>query len=866
MAKRVYLFNEGSKEDRDLLGGKGANLCEMTNLGLPVPFGFIITTSTCREFFQAGNRLPNLLEQEYRVALDLIEKKMGTRFGDPDNPLLFSVRSGAPVSMPGMMNTILNLGMNDEITEGLARKTSNPRFAYDSYRRFIQMFADVVLDIDGRLFEGEITRYKDAHSKPLDTDMTAEDWQAVIETFKSMADFPQDPFEQLKLAVQAVFLSWHTPRAIVYREMNNIPESLGTAVNVQAMVFGNYGEDSGSGVAFTRNPSTGENEFFGEFLFNAAGEDVVAGVRTPEPVEALRKRLTGVYDELYETQDLLEKHYRDMQDIEFTVQEGRFYMLQTRSGKRTGRASIKIAVDMVDEQLITRKEALLRVSPEHVEAFLHPMVDPDSKENIIATGLPASPGGATGRVVFSADEAVETAKDGTQVILVRRETTPEDIHGMKVAEGILTELGGMTSHAAVVARGMGVCAITGCGSLTIDYDAGTATTREGVTVSRGDIITLDGNSAEVMLGDIPKTEARDSDDFQLLLNWADRYRRLKVRANAETPEDAKKARELGAEGVGLCRTEHMFFEESRVALMRGMILADDAEERQTYLDSILEFHQADMLSLFQIMDGLPVTIRLLDPPLHEFLPHLGADVEHLAEQIGKSASSIAEAVDHLREVNPMLGLRGCRLSIVMPEVTEMQVNAIIGAAAQAIEMGLNPAPEIMIPLVINVREVRLISEIIDRGVHAALKDRSVSVRYKIGTMMETPRACLGADRLAPAVEFMSFGTNDLTQMTYGFSRDDSGKFVPQYLDKKIIESDPFVSLDQRAVGRLMELAVKESRARKSGIKYGICGEHGGDPRSIQFCHDLGLDYVSCSPYRIPVARIAAAQAAVRDSI
>lgn len=866
MAKRVYLFSEGNKDDKDLLGGKGANLCEMTNLGLPVPFGFVITTSTCREFFQAGNRIPNLLEQEYRVALDLVEKKMGKRFGDPENPLLFSVRSGAPVSMPGMMNTILNLGLNDEIVEGLAQKTGNPRFAYDSYRRFIQMFADVVLDAEGEKFEHEISAYKAKHGKTLDTEMTAEDWQSIIETFKTMADFPQDPFDQLKMAVEAVFLSWHTPRAIVYREMNNIPESLGTGVNVQAMVFGNYGEDSGSGVAFTRNPSTGANEFFGEFLFNAAGEDVVSGVRTPESLSALQERLPAVYDELFTTQALLEKHYRDMQDIEFTIQEGRFYMLQTRSGKRTGRASIKIAVDMVSEDLITRSEALMRVSPEHVEAFLHPMVDPTAKKDLVASGMPASPGGATGHVVFSADEAVETSKDGTRVILVRRETTPEDIHGMRVAEGILTELGGMTSHAAVVARGMGVCAITGCGALTIDYPNGTATTRDGVVISRGDLITLDGNSGDVMLGDIPKIEASDSDDFQTLLTWADRYRRLKVRANAETPEDAAKALELGAEGIGLCRTEHMFFEESRVALIRGMILADDATERKIYLDQILKFHQADMLSLFEIMDGLPVTIRLLDPPLHEFLPHLGEDIDHLAEQIGKNASDIREATLRLSEVNPMLGLRGCRLSVVMPEITEMQVNAIIGAAAEAMEKGMSPTPEIMIPLVINVREVRLISEIIDRGVHAAMKGKAVSVRYKIGTMMETPRACLGADRLASDVEFMSFGTNDLTQMTYGFSRDDAGKFIPEYLTKKLIETDPFVSLDQRAVGRLMSLAVTESRRRKPGLKYGICGEHGGDPRSIQFCHDLGLDYVSCSPYRIPIARIAAAQAAVRDNM
>ncbi|MCB1679753.1 MAG: pyruvate, phosphate dikinase [Halioglobus sp.] len=862
MAKRVYLFNEGSKDDRELLGGKGANLCEMTAMGLPVPFGFVITTTTCREFFQAGNKLPPLLEQEYRVALDLVEKKMGARFGDPDNPLLFSVRSGAPVSMPGMMNTILNLGLNDEIARGLARKTDNPRFAYDSYRRFIQMFADVVMGVDGEKFEHEIDAYKAARNKTLDVEMTAEDWQHIIGIYKTLVDFPEDPFVQLRMAVEAVFLSWHTPRAIVYREMNNIPDSLGTAVNVQAMVFGNFGEDSGSGVAFTRNPSTGEHHFFGEFLFNAAGEDVVAGIRTPLPVAALKERQPEVYDELYKTQALLEKHYRDMQDLEFTVQEGRFYMLQTRSGKRTGRASVKIAVDMVREGLITESEALMRVSPEHVEAFLHPMVDPQAKTDIVARGLPASPGGATGKVVFSAEEAVEVAAQGHSVILVRRETTPEDIHGMKVAAGILTELGGMTSHAAVVARGMGVCAITGCGALTINYAQGTAKTDDGVVIQRGDIITLDGTSGDVMLGDIPKTEASSSDDFQTLLSWADQHRRLKVRANAETPEDAAKARELGAEGIGLCRTEHMFFDAQRIDIMRAMILSETLRERQQYLEQLQVFQRDDMLALFKVMDGLPVTIRLLDPPLHEFLPHGEDEIAALAERIGKPAQKIREITESLQEVNPMLGFRGCRLSVVHPEITEMQVKAIISAAVDATEQGYKPFPEIMVPLVVNVREVRLVNQIIDRGIHAVLKEKTVSVPYKIGTMMETPRAALGADRLADEVEFMSFGTNDLTQMTYGFSRDDAGRFIPRYLERKLIEHDPFVSLDRRAVGRLLEMAVSESRARKKGIKYGVCGEHGGDPRSIRFFHDLGLDYVSCSPFRVPIARIAAAQANV----
>lgn len=866
MTKRVYLFNEGSKDDRNLLGGKGANLCEMTNLGLPVPFGFVITTPTCWEFFEAGNKLPDQLEQEYRVALDLVEQKMGAKFGDPENPLLFSVRSGAAVSMPGMMNTILNLGLNDEIAEGLARKTNNPRFAYDSYRRFIQMFGDVVLGVDGEKFEHEIESYKKAKGKVHDVEMAAEDWQTIIATFKQIVDFPQDPFEQLKLAIEAVFLSWHTPRAHVYREMNNIPETLGTAVNVQAMVFGNFGDDSGSGVAFTRNPSTGEKTFFGEFLFNAAGEDVVAGIRTPESIEALQAKLPEVYRELYDTQALLEKHYRDMQDIEFTVQEGRFYMLQTRSGKRTGRASIKIAVEMVHEGLITEKEALLRVSPEHVESFLHPMIDPAAKTDSIATGLPASPGGATGKVVFSADDAVEAAKGGDKVVLVRRETTPEDIHGMKVAEGILTELGGMTSHAAVVARGMGVCAITGCSSLSIDYNAGTVTSSDGVVINRGDVITLDGSTGEVMLGDIAKVEASSSDDFQTLLSWADKYRRLKVRANAETPEDAAKARELGAEGIGLCRTEHMFFASDRIDIMRAMVLSESVEERKKYLSQLLEFQQSDMLALFREMAGLPVTIRLLDPPLHEFLPHLGEDLSGLSNRIGKSVEQIQTIAEHMSEINPMLGFRGCRLSVVFPEITEMQIDAIFSAAVQATEAGYKPCPEIMIPLVVNVREIRLVTEIIDSRIRKLMSKHAVSIPYKIGTMMETPRACLGAERLAPSVEFMSFGTNDLTQMTYGFSRDDAGTFIPRYLEKKLIENDPFISLDKRAVARLMEMAMKESKEAKSGIKYGICGEHGGDPKSIQICHDLGLDYVSCSPFRVPVARIAAAQAKVKGEL
>ena len=866
MAKRVYLFGEGNKDDRDLLGGKGANLCEMTLLGLPVPFGFIITTRTCREFFESGNRILRGLEREYRMALALVEERMGAGFGDPEKPLLVSVRSGAPVSMPGMMNTILNLGMNDEIAEGLARKTGNRRFAFDCYRRFIQMFAEVVLGADAAMLERQIEEYKAAANKTLDTDMSDVDWQRVIDIFKQLVEFPEDPYTQLKLAIEAVFLSWHTPRARVYREMNNIPESLGTAVNVQAMVFGNYGEDSGSGVAFTRNPSTGEKTFFGEVLFNAAGEDVVAGIRTPQPLDALKEQLPDTYRDLDRIQAMLERHYRDMQDLEFTIQEGRLYMLQTRSGKRTGRASVKIAVDMVNEGLISQSEALLRVTPEHVESFLHPMIDPAAEKQIVATGLPASPGGATGKVVFSADEAVRVATAGDPVILVRRETTPEDIHGMRIAQGILTGLGGMTSHAAVVARGMGVCAITGCGELSVDADKGCAVTSSGVRIERGHTITLDGTSGEVMLGDVPKIEASGSEDFQTLLSWADRHRRLRVRANAETPEDAAKARELGAEGIGLCRTEHMFFEADRIDVMRAMILSENQPERVGFLDQLYGFQYRDMKQLFEVMDGLPVTIRLLDPPLHEFLPHDGQGMAALSERIGKSVETIREITRGLMEVNPMLGFRGCRLSVIFPEITGMQVKAIISAAADAHDEGISARPEIMIPLVINVREVRLITEIIERSVHEVMQKRKVSVPYRIGTMMETPRACLTAQRLAPEVEFMSFGTNDLTQMTYGFSRDDAGRFIPEYLDKNLIADDPFVSLDTRAVGSLMKMAIERSKEVKQGIKYGICGEHGGNPASVHFCHEIGLDYVSCSPYRVPVARIAAAQAALTTKL
>ena len=861
MAKRVYLFNEGDKEDRALLGGKGANLCEMTRLGLPVPFGFIITTSTCQEFFETGNRLPGALEDEYRAALEIVEHRMQAGFGNSDNPLLLSVRSGAPVSMPGMMNTVLYLGFNDDVAQGLARKTGKPRFAYDSYRRFIQMFANVVLGVGGEKFEKVIEDYKRSRDKKNDTDLSAEDWQAVVATFKQMVRIPVDPYEQLREAVKSVFLSWNTARARVYREINDISDNLGTAVTVQSMVFGNDGDHSGSGVAFTRNPSTGEATFFGEMLFNAAGEDVVSGIRTPRPLSDMQVRMPDVYAELHDVQRLLESHYRDMQDIEFTVQENRLYILQTRSGKRTGRAAIKIAVDMVKEGVITETEALLRIEPDHVESFLHPMIDPDVERHVIASGLAASPGSSTGKAVFSADEAVDLAERGEKSILIRRETTPEDIHGMRVTEGILTELGGMTSHAAVVARGMGVCAVTGCGEIRVDAAAGTATGK-GVIIRRGDVITLDGTNGDVILGRVPTVVASADNDFQTLLSWADKYRKLKVRANAETPEEAQKAKDMGAEGIGLCRTEHMFFATERIGVMRAMILSDSATERKKHLDRLHQFQFEDICSLFTIMDGHPVNIRLLDPPLHEFLPHDRAGVAELASHLGKREKEVMEKVRQLKEVNPMLGFRGCRLSVVYPEITEMQVKAILSAAAAVISDGVDAKPEIMIPLVINVREVRLVTEIIEKVAHELSRKKRFSVPYKVGTMMETPRACLGAGRIAPEVEFMSFGTNDLTQMTYGFSRDDAGRFIPEYLDQKMIVADPFVSLDTRAVGKLLSQAITDSGKANARIKYGICGEHGGDPESIGFCHSIGLDYVSCSPFRVPVARLAAAKAAV----
>jgi len=706
MSKRVHLFTEGGKEDLDKLGGKGANLCEMTSLGLPVPFGFIITTPTCHEFFELGKKLPADLHGEYKAALQVVEAKMGCEFGNPLNPLLLSVRSGAPVSMPGMMDTILNLGMNDEVAERLSKKTNNSRFAYDSYRRFIQMYSNVVLGENNEKFEDLLINYKSNKGYSGDLEMSGEDWSYIVQLYKKVTSIPEDPFEQLEQAIQAVFLSWNTPRAIVYREMNHIPDKLGTAVTIQSMVFGNFGETSGSGVAFTRNPATGEKVFFGEILMNAAGEDVVAGTRTPEPLTSLNDTLPAVYAELNQVQNQLEKHYRDMQDLEFTIQEGKLYMLQTRGGKRTGQAAIKIAVDMVEEGLIDKETALLRITAEHINSFLHPMIDPKARKTVLATGLPASPGGVSGKIVFSANEAVELTELGETVILVRRETTPEDIHGMRVAAGILTELGGMTSHAAVVARGMGVCAITGCHNISVNYKEKYLKIQDGRIINHLEVITLDGSSGEVILGDIPKVESSTSDDFQMILEWADQFRTLKVRANAETTDDTIRAKVFGAEGIGLCRTEHMFFDADRIDVMRAMILANDAEDRKGYLEKLYEFQKKDMAELFRIMEGMPVTIRLLDPPLHEFLPRTEEELKALSLRINMDYEQVTQNALLLHEVNPMMGFRGCRLSLVNPEITRMQIQAIINAALEVQDEGIPVFPEIMIPLVVEVEEIK----------------------------------------------------------------------------------------------------------------------------------------------------------------
>jgi pyruvate,orthophosphate dikinase len=854
----VYDFDEPSGGGRELLGGKGVGLAEMTQLGIPVPAGFTVTTDACREYMQNGKTLPSGLEDEIANHLRALEEKTGKRFGDPENPLLVSVRSGAAISMPGMMDTILNLGLNDEAVEGLAAATGNRRFAYDSYRRLIQMYGEVVDGIDAERFEQALRVLKEDHKVQQDVELTAANLEELVREFKKIYEdeigrpFPQDAGEQLNRAVLAVFDSWETPRAQVYRRANRIPDDLGTAVNVVQMVFGNKGPQSGTGVAFTRDPSTGEPGVYGEFLADAQGEDVVAGIRTPEPLEAMKRELGGAFDELLGTMRRLEEHYRDVQDIEFTVEDGRLYLLQTRSAKRTATAALKAAVSMVDEGLITREEAVARIDPGQLDQLLHPMIDPDAKVEVAASGLNASPGAASGMVVLDADTAEERGRSGEDVILVRWETTPDDIHGLIQAKGILTAHGGMTSHAAVVARGMGKPCVAGCEGLTIDLDARTITVG-GQKLSEGDLLTIDGGTGSVIVGTVDLVPPQINEDFETILGWADDLRRLKVRANADTPEDAAKAREFGAQGIGLCRTEHMFMAEDRLPVVREMIMASGEDERRATLEKLLPHQQGDFEGIFEAMAGLPVTIRLLDPPLHEFLPPLEeAKDERMRERIRA-----------LQESNPMLGTRGCRLGLLWPEIYEMQVRAII-LAAQAVEERTGEAPlvEIMHPLVGFAEELHRLRAI----TVATANEESESVEYLVGTMIELPRACIRADEIAEHADFFSFGTNDLTQTALGFSRDDAeGKFLTRYLEDGVLDRNPFETLDQSGVGDLMRIAVERGRGAKEGIKLGICGEHGGEPDSIAFCHGLGLEYVSCSPYRVPLARLAAAQAALKES-
>ena len=887
MGKWVYGFGggvaEGTAKMKNLLGGKGANLAEMCNLGLPVPPGFTITTEVCTHYTANAETYPAELTAEVEAALAKVETTVGARFGEPKNPLLVSVRSGARASMPGMMDTVLNLGLNDETVAGLAKLSGNPRFAYDSYRRFISMYGDVVLGVEHHLFEDILGETKDEKGVTLDTELDADDLKKLVKAYRAKIEeetgkpFPQDPKEQLWGAIRAVFKSWMNQRAIVYRRLHDIPESWGTAVNIQAMVFGNMGDDCATGVAFTRDPSTGERRFYGEFLVNAQGEDVVAGIRTPQQLTiagkqsnlstlpAMEEAMPEVFKQLDAVRGQLEAHYRDMQDIEFTVQRGKLFMLQTRSGKRTAKAALKIAVEMVAEGLIDTKEAVLRINPSSLDQLLHPTLDPKAKRTVLARGLPASPGAASGKVVFSADEAEARAAKGERVLLTRIETSPEDIHGMHAAEGILTTRGGMTSHAAVVARGMGRPCVSGAGELRIDYARKQIMVR-GTMVKEGDILTIDGGTGEVFLGEVPTIQPELSGDFAALMVWADDLRRLRVRANAETPTDARAAREFGAEGIGLCRTEHMFFDADRIVAVREMIMASTLEGRRAALKKILPMQRNDFVELFRIMRGLPVTVRLLDPPLHEFLPHTEAEIEEVAEASGTSAEALRQRALELKESNPMLGHRGCRLGISYPEIYEMQARAIFEAVvAVGKETGETVTPEVMIPLIATKKELDILKALIDRVAAEVGKESGAAVPYLIGTMIELPRAALRAAEIAESAEFFSFGTNDLTQTTYGLSRDDAGSFLKTYQDRGILEHDPFVTLDQEGVGELIQIAVDRGRKVRSGIKLGICGEHGGDPSSIGFCETVGLDYVSCSPYRVPIARLAAAQAAITQS-
>ena len=872
MAKWVYLFKEGKAEMKNLLGGKGANLAEMTNLDLPIPQGFTVTTEACTNYYDSGKKITDEIQGQIFDAIGELEKIQGKTFGDNEDPLLVSVRSGARASMPGMMDTILNLGLNDVAVEGFAKKTGNPRFAYDSYRRFIQMFSDVVMEMSKDFFERILDEIKEAKGAAYDTDLTAEDLQEVIAKYKSIykekmgEDFPQDPKVQLMEAVKAVFRSWDNPRAIVYRRMNDIPGSWGTAVNVQAMVFGNMGDTSGTGVAFTRNPSTGENGIYGEYLINAQGEDVVAGIRTPQPITKLEEDMPAVYKEFMDIAHKLENHYRDMQDMEFTIQEGKLYFLQTRNGKRTAPAALQIACDLVDEGKITQEEAVLRIEAKSLDQLLHPTFDKGALAagEVIGSALPASPGAAAGKVYFTADDAKAAGDRGERVILARLETSPEDIEGMHAAKGILTVRGGMTSHAAVVARGMGTACVSGCGEIKMN-EAGKFFVLGGKTIKEGDYISLDGSTGKIYYGDIKTVEASIGGNFSRIMEWADKYRTMKVRTNADTPADTANAVELGAEGIGLCRTEHMFFDAERIPKIRKMILSDTVEAREAALNELIPYQKGDFKAMYEVLGERPMTIRYLDPPLHEFVPTDAEDIKALAADMGLTPEAVKAKCDELHEFNPMMGHRGCRLAVTYPEIAKMQTRAVMEAAIEVkAEKGFNIVPEIMIPLVGEKKELKFVKDIVVEVAEQVKAEKGSDIQYLIGTMIEIPRAALLADEIAEEADFFSFGTNDLTQMTFGFSRDDAGKFLDSYYQTKIYESDPFARLDQAGVGQLVEMAVEKGREAKADLKLGICGEHGGDPSSVEFCHKIGLNYVSCSPFRVPIARLAAAQSALNS--
>ncbi len=876
MSKYVYLFKEGNASMRNLLGGKGANLAEMTNIGLPVPYGFTVTTEACTRYYEDGKIIAPEIEEEIYKALHIVEEQAGKKFGDPENPFLVSVRSGARASMPGMMDTILNLGLNDISVEAVAKLTNNPRFAYDSYRRFIQMFSDVVMGIDKELFHNALETAKEKKGVKHDTGLDAEDLKKLVAEYKNIyknaidEEFPQDPKVQLMEAIKAVFHSWDNPRAIYYRRMNDIPSTWGTAVNVQSMVFGNMGDDCGTGVAFTRNPATGENKIYGEYLMNAQGEDVVAGIRTPHPLEDMKESMPDVYKQFTEIAHNLENHYRDMQDLEFTIERGKLFLLQTRNGKRTAQAAVKVAVDLVDEGMITEEEAVLKVEPKQLDSLLHPTFDVNAikKAEHIATGLPASPGAGAGKIYFTAKEAAEAGRRGERVILLRDETTPEDIEGMDFAQAVLTARGGMTSHAAVVARGMGRAAVVGCSAIHLN-EAKKEVRIGDKLYKEGDTVSVDGSTGKVYDGIIPTVEADVSGDFGRIMSWADAARRLHVRTNADTPRDTKQAVHFGAEGVGLCRTEHMFFEADRVKAMREMILSDNSEQRRKALNKILPFQQKDFEEMYKALEGRQMTVRYLDPPLHEFLPskNMTEEIETIAKELGTTAEAIKDKIDELHEFNPMMGHRGCRLAVTYPEIAEMQTRAVLQAALNVHkEKGYDLVPEIMIPLVGSKAELKFVKDVVTKTAEKVFEEYGERIDYHVGTMIEIPRAAVTADEIAEEADFFSFGTNDLTQMTFGFSRDDAGKFLNSYYDNSILEFDPFSRLDFDGVGKLVKMAAKLGRSTNSNLKLGICGEHGGDPATIEFCHNAGLDYVSCSPFRVPVARLAAAQAAIKEKM